>query len=73
MIVESQSQQSNEYIVRMNAEEAAKLRRVLNFNVTVKDRITARDGERDGYSMYHIMAELGNKLKALGVPRWKRQ
>ena len=64
--------QSN-YVIRCNAEEAAKLRRVCNFNVTVKDRVTARDGERDGYSMYHFMDELGNKLKAQGVKRWKRQ
>ena len=60
------------YSVNLNAEEAAKLRRILNFNITVKDRVTAHSGERDGYSLYHFMNELGNALKSQGVKRWKR-
>ena len=60
------------YTVSLSHEAAEKLRRVCNFNLTVKDRVTARSGDRDGWSMYHFMNELGNKLKDAGVKRWKR-
>ena len=72
MLVKSYHGDTEVYQLFLDRGQAEKLRRVCNFNLTVKDRVTARSGDRDGWSMYHFMNELGDKLKAAGVRRWKR-
>ena len=72
MIVSSAPARSSNVTITLSEEEAAKLRRACNFNVTIKDRVSANSGDRDGWSMYHLLDELGNKLKSQGIKRWKR-
>ena len=56
--------------IQLTQREASLLRRVLNFNKTVSERVGERDGFEACDEINSFMDALGEGLKANGIARW---